>query len=511
MTSTSSFEKMRDLGAIYIDKTALIYRMVIGANDAFFLARPRRFGKSLLISTLQAYFEGRRELFEGLAIADLEQKWEKYPVLSFDMSNMKDMGVERLEESLDLMLRQYEEIYGVEPSAKHPSTRLHALIQRARAQTGKRIVILIDEYDTPLLDNLTDEPTLHTLRNKLRDFYGVLKQKNGDLRFVFITGITRFSQLSIFSAMSNLVELSLDSKYASICGITKEELITSLKPELAAMAENLHISEATALARLKKKYDGYHFAKKSPDIFNPLSLLRALKNGELNNYWYATGTPTFLTKMIGNYTIRPEELDGFLASEMDFNVALEDAETPIPMLYQSGYVTIKKSDGFDYILGFPNEEVRVSFIKGLAPYYTKKNATENNSVIQRTMRAFRMHDVDTAMQMLRSFFSSIPYNAEKQDENHYKTIFYLIFTLATDYVVRTEQCSAAGRCDALIETEDTIYLFEFKLDGTAEDAIKQIDDKGYAIQYEAGDKKIVKIGANFESDKRTLERWIVVA
>ena len=276
------------------------------------------------------------------------------------------------------------------------------------------------------------------------------------------------------------------------------------------MAEKLHISESTALARLKKKYDGYHFAKRSPDIFNPLSLLRALKNGELNNYWYATGTPTFLTRMIGNYTIRPEELDGFLASEMDFDVALEDAETPIPMLYQSGYVTIKKTDGYDYILGFPNEEVRVSFIKGLAPYYTKKTATETNSVIQRTMRAFRMHDIDAAMKLLRSFFSSIPYNAEKQDENHYKTIFYLIFTLATDYCVKTEQCSAAGRCDALIETEDTIYLFEFKLDGTAEDAIKQIDDKGYAIQYEAGDKKIVKIGANLESDKRTLERWIVV-
>ena len=510
MTTSSSFEKMREVGAVYIDKTALIYRMATDTNDAYFLARPRRFGKSLLVSTLQAYFEGRRELFEGLAIAGLEQTWEKYPVLSFDMSNMKDMGVEQLEEKLDYMLQQYEEIYGVEPSFKRPSTRLHALIQKARAQTGKRVVILVDEYDTPLLDNLTDEPTLQTLQNKLRDFYGVFKERTSDLRFVFITGITRFSQLSIFSAMSNLVSISLDSEYAAICGITKEELMTSLKPELAAMAEKLHISESTALARLKKKYDGYHFAKRSPDIFNPLSLLRALKNGELNNYWYATGTPTFLTRMIGNYTIRPEELDGFLASEMDFDVALEDAETPIPMLYQSGYVTIKSCKRDYYILGFPNEEVRVSFIKGLTPYYTKKTATETNSIILRVTYALDEGDVETAMKLLRSFFSSIPYNAEKQDENHYKTIFYLIFTLATDYCVKTEQCSAAGRCDALIETEDTIYLFEFKLDGTAEEAIQQIDDKGYAIQYEAGDKKIVKIGANFESDKRTLERWIVV-
>ena len=213
--------------------------------------------------------------------------------------------------------------------------------------------------------------------------------------------------------------------------------------------------------------------------------------------------------MISQYILKPEELEGFIAGEMDFNVAFENAETPIPMLYQSGYLTIKKFDGYDYILGFPNEEVRVSFIRGLAPYYTKKTATENNSVIQKTLRAIRNHDIDTALNLLRLFFSSIPYNAEKQDENHYKTIFYLIFTLATDYCVRTEQCSAAGRCDALIETEDTIYLFEFKLDGTAEEALQQIDDKGYAIQYEARDKKIVKIGVNFEKDRRTIERWVV--
>ena len=510
MTSTSSFEIMREEGAIYIDKTALIYRMATGADKAFFLARPRRFGKSLLVSTLQAYFEGCRELFEGLAIADLEQTWEKYPVFKFDMSGTEYDSVDSLDRRTNLLLSSYEEIYGRNAAEVSAGERLWGLIRRAREKTGQRAVVLIDEYDTPILEVMHDKELLDKMRKRLKGFYAVLKESTDYLRFVFITGITRFSQLSIFSAMSNLVAISLDSEYAAICGITKEELITSLKPELAAMAEKLHISESTALARLKKKYDGYHFAKRSPDIFNPLSLLRALKNGELNNYWYATGTPTFLTKMIGNYTIRPEELDGFLASEMDFDVALEDAETPIPMLYQSGYVTIKKTDGYDYILGFPNEEVRVSFIKGLAPYYTKKTATETNSVIQRTMRAFRMHDIDAAMKLLRSFFSSIPYNAEKQDENHYKTIFYLIFTLATDYCVKTEQCSAAGRCDALIETEDTIYLFEFKLNGTAEDAIKQIDDKGYAIQYEAGDKKIVKIGANFESDKRTLERWIVV-
>ena len=509
MTTTSSFEIMRSKGALYIDKTALIYRMVSGINNAYFLSRPRRFGKSLLVSTIQAYFEGRRELFDGLAIADLEKEWLQYPVFKFDMSNMKENPIENLDESLDFMLRQYEAIYGRDPADMTPKSRLKGLILRARAATNLRVVVLIDEYDTPMLDSLMDGPTLETMRNKLRDFYGVLKERTDDLRFVFITGITKFSQLSIFSAMSSLVTISMSDAYAAICGITKDELITELAPEVREMAQALHVSESTVLARLKKKYDGYHFCIPSPDIYNPLSLLRALDSKKLHNYWYSTGTPTFLTKAVGNYTIRPEELDGFWASEMDFDVSIEEAETPIAILYQSGYLTIKKCDGYDYMLGFPNEEVRVSFIKALAPYYTKKTATETNSTIQKVMRAFRNHDIDTAMQLLRSFFSSIPYNAEKQDENHYKTIFYLIFTLASDYTVRTEQCSAAGRCDALIETEDTIYLFEFKLNGTAEEALKQIDDKGYAIQYEAGDKRIVKIGANFERDRRTIERWIV--
>ena len=509
MTSTSSFEKMRQMGAILIDKTALIYRMVSNENDAFFLSRPRRFGKSLLVSTLQAYFEGRKELFEGLAIANLEKDWVKYPVFKFDLSGTSYDSMESLDRRLHLLLSTYEEIYGRNPDEVTASERLWGLIRRAYKMTNRRVVVLIDEYDTPLLDVVVDRDSLEMMRKKLKGFYSVLKESTDYLRFVFITGITKFSQLSIFSAMSNLVTISMSNEYASICGITKEELLSTLANEVRNMAQTLNVSESTVLARLKKKYDGYHFSKKSPDIYNPLSLLRSLKDCELNNYWYSTGTPTFLTKMIGNYSIRPEELDGFMASEMDFDVSIEDAETPIALLYQSGYVTIKSCRSGIYTLGFPNEEVRVSFIKGLAPYYTKKTTTETNSFIMKLVLALNDRNIDTAMQLLRSFYSSIPYDAEKQDENHYKTIFYLIFVLATDYVVRTEERSAAGRCDALIETEDTLYLFEFKLDGTAEEALKQIDDKGYAIQYEAGDKRIVKIGVNFENDKRTIERWIV--
>ena len=432
----------------------------------------------------------------------------QYPVLRFDFSRVRIINENSIHALLDSLLSQYERLYNLSPTGDY-ALRLHNLIVAAKEQTKQNAVILIDEYDAPLLDTMSNKPLFDDVRQQLRNFFSPLKEADGDLRFLFLTGISKFSQLSIFSELNNLTTITMNSEYAAICGITKEELKEQMKPEITNLAKALGIQESTALARLKRKYDGYHFTRKSPDIYNPFSLLNCLKDKEYNNYWYLTGTPTHVTEMISQYILKPEELEGFIAGEMDFNVAFENAETPIPMLYQSGYLTIKKFDGYDYILGFPNEEVRVSFIRGLAPYYTKKTATENNSVIQKTLRAIRNHDIDTALNLLRLFFSSIPYNAEKQDENHYKTIFYLIFTLATDYCVRTEQCSAAGRCDALIETEDTIYLFEFKLDGTAEEALQQIDDKGYAIQYEARDKKIVKIGVNFEKDRRTIERWVV--
>ena len=505
-----TFEKIREQNAIYVDKTEMIYRLVQNGNY-FFLSRPRRFGKSLLISTFKSYFEGRKDLFEGLAIDVLEKDWEPYPVLHFSLSKKRIVSPEDVGFLLDHLLRELENIYGAEPNTDKSQygLRMADLVARAHAQTGKNVVLLIDEYDAPLLDTMHDKVFFAEVRQKLRDFFSPIKDLDGKLRFVFITGISKFSQLSIFSELNNLTTITMENDYAAICGITKEEIVSQMAPEIKNLANALGIKESSALARLRKKYDGYHFTSKSPDIYNPLSLLKCLREKAFKNYWFETGTPTHVTEMLSKYTLLPEELEGFVAGEMDFNVAFEHAETPIPMLYQSGYLTIKSTRRNIYTLGFPNEEVRVSFIKGLAPYYTNKTATENNSVIQRAVRAIRHHDLDTALSLLRSFYSSVPYNAEKQDENHYKTIFYLIFTLATDYAVRTEQCSAAGRCDALIETDDTIYLFEFKLDGTAEEALKQIDDKGYAIQYEAGDKKIVKVGVNFDKERRTIERWVV--
>ena len=504
-----TFEKIRERNAIYVDKTDLIFRLVKSCNYVF-LSRPRRFGKSLLVSTLRSYFEGRKDLFEGLAIDQLEKDWLQYPVLHFSLSMMRIACAEDLGNLLHYLLCEMEQIYGRGNTADNVyGLRMANLVNRAYAQTGKKVVLLFDEYDAPILDTMHDKELMENIRQQLRQFYSPIKDLDSKLQFVFITGISKFSQLSIFSELNNLKTITMNSEYATICGFTRDEIVTQLAPEVENLAKAMNVSVNTALSRIKRKYDGYHFCEFSPDIYNPFSLLNCLQEKRLRNYWFSTGTPTHLTKVLSQYSLRPEKLEGFAAGEMDFYVPVEHAETPIPVLYQSGYVTIKSFRSEIYTLGFPNEEVRVSFLKGLAPYYTGQTATGNNSFLIRLMTSLNDGDVDKAMILLRSFFSSIPYNAEKQDEDHYKTIFYLIFTLASEYSVRTEQCSAAGRCDALIETEDTIYVFEFKLDGTAEEALKQIDDKGYAIQYEAGDKKVVKVGVNFENDKRTIERWVV--
>ena len=504
-----TFEDIRDRHAVYVDKTGLVYRMVT-TGKFYFLSRPRRFGKSLLVSTLKSYFEGRKDLFEGLAIDQLEKDWAQYPVLHFSLSLMRITRIEELGNLLNYLLSEMEQVYGRGNAADGEyGLRMASLVQRAHAQTGKKVVLLFDEYDAPILDTMHDKELISSVRDQLRKFYSPIKDLDSQLQFVFITGISKFSQLSIFSELNNLTTITMNSEYAAICGFTRDEIVTQLAPEVENLAKAMNVSVNTALLRIKCKYDGYHFCEESPDIYNPFSLLNCLKEKKLRNYWFSTGTPTHLTKVLSQYTLRPEELEGFAASQNMFDVPVELAQSPIPVLYQSGYLTIKSCKGARYILGFPNDEVRIGFLQGLMPYYSHKTSNENEIFLLNLTAALEDGNVDEAMKQLRSFYSSIPYDAEKQDEHHYKTIFYLIFRLAASFVVRTEERSAAGRCDALIETEDTIYLFEFKLDGTAEEALKQIDDKGYAIQYEAGDKKVVKVGVNFEKDKRTIERWVV--
>ena len=513
------FAVIREDCKYYVDKTDLIYKLV-KADRYFFLSRPRRFGKSLLVSTLQYYFEGRKDLFTGLAMEKLETEWKKYPVFKLSFAGNKFITEEDLADTLNLKLGEWERQYGLVPSDKSAwGVRFELLIKAAHESTGMPPVVLVDEYDAPLLDSMENPKLQLTLKNEMRKLFSPLKDLGGILRFVFLTGISKFSQLSIFSELNNLKVITMNDDYASICGITKEEVLTQMQPEIQALADKNGLTYDGACEALTRQYDGYHFSKNSPDVFNPFSLINSLSDGELANYWFATGTPTILTRLMRKYKVDPTPFDtGFEATLDMFDAPTETAKNPIPMLYQSGYLTIKNFDGFAYTIGFPNEEVRLGFLKALMPYYAMDDVVDNDMFMLRFTKALRKGKIDDAMTHIRAFMSGIPYNAERKDENHYKTVLFLIFKLCTPYVVRTEECSAAGRSDAVVETADAVYVFEFKLDSSAtvDDALKQIDDKGYLIPYSAtmtkdgSPKKLFKIGVTFDQEKRTIGEWKVV-
>ncbi|CAM4173638.1 ATP-binding protein [Treponema peruense] len=511
------FERLRKDGCYYVDKTDLVYKMTHTFNY-YFLSRPRRFGKSLLISTLRDYFLGKKELFEGLAIEKLEKEWKKYPVFHLSFAGNKFTDLKSLQIYMNFKLSELEKTYKVTNTNEYEwGPRFEKILMTAYEQTGTEPVVLVDEYDAPLLDTM-DNPELQLiLKQEVRKLFSPLKDMGGILRFVFLTGISKFSQLSIFSELNNLNVITMDNEYAAICGITKEELFEQMKPEIQALADNNNMTYDQACAALTQKYDGYHFTEKSPDIYNPFSLINALSKKELKNFWFATGTPTILTRLIKKYKMAPESFDkGFPATLEMFDAPTETATNPIPMLYQSGYLTIKNYDGYEYTLGFPNDEVRLGFVKSLMPYYATDDQIQNDSFILRITKAFRENRLEDALKEMKAFLSSIPYNAEKQDENHYKTLFYLIARLCTPYVVKTEEASAAGRSDMVVETESAVYVFEFKLDGTVEEALAQIDSKGYLIPYSVtkdkngNDKKLVKVGVSFDAEKRTLGEWKIV-
>ena len=513
------FAQIRENEYFYVDKTDLVYNLT-HTSQFYFLSRPRRFGKSLLVSTLQYYFEGRKDLFEGLAIEHFETEWKQYPVFKLSFAGNKFTSVESLQITLANMLSEFEKIYGMTNTSENEwGVRMGNIIKVAYESTGMPPVVLVDEYDAPLLDSMENAELQLTLKNEMRKLFSPLKDLGGILRFVFLTGISKFSQLSIFSELNNLKVITMNDEYASICGITKEEVMTQMQPEIQALADKNNMSYNEACEALQLQYDGYHFSKNSPDIFNPFSLINALSDGDLANYWFSTGTPTILTRLMRKYKVDPKPFDtGFDATQDMFDAPTETAKNPIPMLYQSGYLTIKDFDGYVYKLGFPNNEVRLGFLKSLMPYYAMDDVVDNDSFIIRFAKLLREGELEEALVLIKAFMSGIPYNAEQQTENHYKTIFFLIFKLCTPYVVRTEECSAAGRADAVIETSDNVYLFEFKLDSnaTVDDALNQIDSKGYLIPYTAKlkadgtKKKLYKIGATFDIEKRTIGEWKVM-
>ena len=506
------FEKLRSEGFLYVDKTEYVYNLT-RVGLPYFLGRPRRFGKSLFLSTLKAYFLGKKELFEGLAIAGLEKEWTEYPVFYIDFNLGMYTDVKSLYQTLDYYLSLFEEKWGKTKRESNSAIRFEMLIRRAYEKSGKKVVVLIDEYDKPLLATMDRPDANDEIRTALKGFYGVLKNADAYLRFVLLTGVTKFSKVSIFSDLNQLRDISMNNSFSGICGISETELIRDFQPELHALAKETGKTCEETLAEMKKRYDGYRFAREGEDMYNPFSLLNTFADLNFGNYWYQTGTPTFLVKMLKDIDfdirkINDNEVSATAEFLTDYRV---DNKDPIPVLYQSGYLTIKGYDPLfnTFFLGFPNEEVKYGFLRNLLPAYAPADSILMNAFYAGDfIRDLMAGNVDGFMSRMQAMFASIPYDLSDRTEKHYQLVFYLLFTLMGQFV-QTEVKSAKGRADAVVKTSDTVFVFEFKMDtcGTAEDALKQIDDKGYLIPYIADGRKIVKVGAEFSAEERRLSRW----
>lgn len=508
-----TFSEIRTNDNLYIDKTAYIYRMANSDGKYFFLSRPRRFGKSLLVSTLLSYFEGRKELFKGLAIDNLENEWAEYPVLHFDLSGGKHQEEDQLNRYLDFILKDNERRFGVECDAVDANVRLANLIASVYKKTGKQVVVLIDEYDAPLLDVVHQDERLESLRHLMRNFYSPLKQCEPMLRFVFLTGITKFSQLSIFSELNNITNISMDEAYAGICGITKEELLTQMSDDIDRLAEKLSITRENAIQQLKDNYDGYHFTYPSPDIFNPYSLLNCFSKEKIGAYWFGSGTPTFLIEMMRKFGTTPMDIgESEMADVSDFDAPTETMESIVPLLYQSGYVTIK---GYDeetnlYELGIPNKEIRIGLFKSLLPNYLTRSSQRGKVAIAQMSVLIKNGDIDGALELFRTFLATVPYCENTKYEGHFQQLMYVVFSLLTDYRILVEQRTSKGRTDITLETQDCIYIMELKFGNTADEALAQINANHYADAFAMSNKKTIKVGIGFDvKDERNITEWKV--
>ena len=507
-----TFEKIIDNDMLYIDKTEYIWNL-IHLSNYIFLSRPRRFGKSLLVSTIQSYFEGRKDLFKGLFIETVEKEWTQYPVLRFDMSTAKHCNKEELELELSSKLTGYEAIYGKgAPDQIKPNQRLQGLIERAHAMTGKQVVILIDEYDAPLLDVVHRDEDLVELRQVMRNFYSPLKASDPYLKFVFLTGITKFSQLSIFSELNNLKNISMDPNFGAICGITKEEVLTKMQDYIEQLAVANEWTNDEAVDQLTKQYDGYHFTWPSSDIFNPFSLLNAMQDKRLDCYWFASGTPTYLVEMMRKFNTLPADLTKMEGSAYDFDAPTEGMTTIMPLLYQSGYITIKDYDKQfgSYTLSIPNKEVRIGLTRALVPAYVNTSPLVAGNTARNMARCLVKEDIDGMLKLLQTFLSTIPYCNDANSEGHYQQVLYIIFTLLSDYFTDVEVHTPRGRVDMVMRSSGTIYLFELKLNKDAATAMKQINLKDYASKFALCNLPIVKVGINFDSEQRTISDWEIV-
>ncbi|UTY27037.1 ATP-binding protein [Treponema denticola] len=520
-----SFEDLRRKTFLYVDKTLYAFKLA-NLGKVYFLSRPRRFGKSLFLSTLKAYFLGQKELFKGLYIEKAEEKraeiekneaWGEYPVLYMDFNVGRYDLDGALAESLDYFLKKEEKLYGLKNEGDSFGKRFQSLIETAYNKTGKQVVILVDEYDKPLLQTMgVNEALNEEYRNTLKAFYSVIKTCDQYIRFAFLTGVTKFSKVSIFSDLNNLQDISMLNDYAEICGLTQGEIEKTFKPEIERLAKNTKNSYDKMLEELKKRYDGYKFSVLGESVYNPFSILNTFNSGELKNYWFATGTPTFLVNYLKDAHYNIPDLDGKVElDESMLNEYRADTKNPIPILFQSGYLTIKEyiEDVNMYRLGFPNDEVRYGFLKNLFPSYSSLRPDETGVSIWKFVEDIRSGNVDEFMERMQAIIAGVPYDNLPKDklklrEQNYQTAVYLIFKLMGQFV-QTEIHCLKGRADCIVHTKDSIYIFEFKLmsAGTAEDAIVQIKENGYASQFKTSGKKIILVGSSFNEEERTIGEW----
>ena len=504
-----TFEKIIKGGYVYVDKTDLVYRLVT-TGEYYFLSRPRRFGKSLLTTTLEAYFQGRKELFKGLAIEKLEKDWVEYPVFHIDFSGESYSSEDATNSVINKFLLKWESIYGIGEGETTFGLRFKGVIERAYEKTGRQTVILIDEYDKPLTDNIGNEEVQDRIRQTLQGFYGVLKNADKYIKFAFLTGVTEYGKLGIFSAANNPKNLSMTDDYSSICGITEEELHRYFDDEIQLFAEKLKVSKDRMYQLLKLKYDGYHFSAISDDVYNPFSLLNALSDRQLTNYWFSTGTPTYLTRILKKKTFDLSKFsDGVYATETNIKSFGNGEENITAALYQSGYLTIKGYEDGAYMLGFPNEEVADGFVQYLLVEFSGQSMDSFDADIIKLRRLIRSEDVDGFMAQIQLVISQIPFESKdvKLIEANFRNMIYLLIR-ATGHNVFVEHPVLGGRIDIFFETEKCAYIIECKRDGSAQEALSQINEKKYAKRI-SSDKQVVKIGVNFLTEERNITEWKV--
>ena len=504
-----NFGEIRRDGYLYVDKTALVYKMV-SEGKYYFLSRPRRFGKSLLMSTIEAYLSGKKELFEGLAIETLEQEWIEYPILHMDLNSREYKDESSLEAELNRHLEGWEKIYGDNYKDRATEERFLHVIDNAYEKTGRRVVILVDEYDKPLLQTIGKEELQSAYRSKLKAFYSVLKTQDAKIRFAFLTGVTKFGKVSVFSDLNNLNDISMSPLFHNICGITDQELQQYFSESIDSLSRKLNVQREACIEKLRKSYDGYHFEENSNGLYNPFSLLNTFYNMKFGSYWFETGTPTYLVNLLQQYDYNLDLMSKAEVSADVLNSVEPNSQNPIPVIYQSGYLTIKGYDSEfgDYKLGFPNEEVEEGFVKYLAPFYLSKTHNRSAFDVRSFVSDVRSGKAEQFCVRLKSLFSDTPYELVKDLENHYQNIVWVVFKMLGFYS-QAEYHTSNGRIDLVISTPDYRYVMEFKLDGTAEEAMEQIKSKNYSLPFALDNKHTYLIGMNFDSATRNIERYII--